>query len=317
MKNPKQKFWQPYAGGVIWLIILVWLHPSPFQTGWAMRLLLLAPLVLAPVGLRLAILSDRNVSAFGLLLLSSQLQFPSAVVLAIAFLQPPGLLAGLMSLPWFITTAIISWMGFVHIRERGLKSWENLCIDAGLVYLVVGGGWTVLSRWGMRPLNFEPVIVLLTAIHFHYAGFLLPIFTGLAAQKLKGALSRLAVFGVIAGVPLVAVGITATQLGFGTWLESFAALVLAGAGLLTAWLHLRLAAQKHWPSTVRVLWSIAAFSLAFSMILAALYGLRFNLSLAWLDIPWMRALHGSANALGFGLAGVMAWNRSNLENRNG
>jgi len=66
-----------------------------------------------------------------------------------------------------------------------------------------------------------------------------------------------------------------------------------------------------------MLWSLAGFSLAFGMILAGLYGLRFNLSLAWLDIPWMRASHGSANALGFRLAGVMAWNRSNLENRNG
>lgn len=308
--EPRQKFWQPFVGGVIWLVILVWLHPLPFQTEWATMLLLLPPLVLAPVGLRLAILSDRNISAFGLLLLSSQLQFPSALLLAIAFLPPPGLLAAALSLPWFITTALIALSGLVRIRQRGLKSWENLCIDAGLVYLVIGSGWTVLSRWGMRPLDFEPVIVLLTAIHFHYAGFLLPIFTGLAAQKLKGALSRFAVFGVIAGVPLVAAGITATQLGFGTWLESFAALVLAGAGFITAWLHLRLAVQKRWSFAVRALWSFAALSLAFSMVLAVLYGLRFYFPLAWLDIPWMRALHGTANALGFGLAGALAWNRS-------
>jgi len=309
--KPKQKFWQPLAGGVIWLIIFVWLHPSPFETEWAMMLLLLSPLVLVSLGMHLAIQAEQKISAIGLLFLSSQFQFPSAIILVIAFLQPTGLLAGLLSLPWFITTALIALIGLVRIRQRGTKSWESLSIDAGLVYLVVGGGWTVLSRGGIRPLDFESVIVLLTAIHFHYAGFLLPIFAGLAGKILRDASSRLAAVGVIAGVPLVAAGITTTQLGWGTWLESFAALVLAGAGLLTAWLHFRLATQKRWPSAVRVLWSLAAFSLAFSMILAALYGLRFNLSLAWLDIPWMRALHGSANALGFGLAGVSAWILSN------
>jgi len=32
---------------------------------------------------------------------------------------------------------------------------------------------------GLRPLEFQEIIVLLTAVHFHYAGFLLPIVTGL------------------------------------------------------------------------------------------------------------------------------------------
>ena len=43
------------------------------------------------------------------------------------------------------------------------------------------------------------------------------------------------------------------------------------------------------------------------MLLAALYGLRFYLPVAWLDIPWMRALHGSANALGFALPALLGW----------
>ena len=35
--------------------------------------------------------------------------------------------------------------------------------------------------------------------------------------------------------------------------------------------------------------------------------LRFYLPLEWLSIPWMRALHGTVNVFGFGLAGVAAW----------
>jgi hypothetical protein len=305
--SPKQKFWQLYVGGVIWLVILVWRHPSPFETEWAMTLLLLSPLVLIPLGLRLAFASEQD----RFYLAATQFQFPTAILLALSFMLPAGNFAALLSLPWFVTTAIISLAGFMRILKRGVNSREELCVDAGLIYLVIGGGWAVLSRGNIRPLEFEPIIVLLTAIHFHYAGFLLSIFTGLAGKIVQGDTSRLAATGVIAGVPLVAAGITTTQLGLGTWLESLAALVLAGSGLMTAWLHWRLSRQSNWPSSARVLWSVTALSLAFSMILAALYGIRFYFPLTWLDIPWMRALHGTANALGFGLAGALAWHWSN------
>ena len=57
----------------------------------------------------------------------------------------------------------------------------------------------------------------------------------------------------------------------------------------------------------RILWAVAATSLFFSMSLAALYGLRYFIDVSWLDIPCMRALHGTANALGFAVAGLSAW----------
>jgi hypothetical protein len=43
------------------------------------------------------------------------------------------------------------------------------------------------------------------------------------------------------------------------------------------------------------------------MTLAGLYGLRTWVSVSWLDIPWMWALHGTANSLGVGVAGLLAW----------
>ena len=58
---------------------------------------------------------------------------------------------------------------------------------------------------------------------------------------------------------------------------------------------------------VKALWLVSAVCLAGSMVLAALYGSRFHYTISWLDIPWMRAVHGSANALGFGLAGLVGW----------
>jgi hypothetical protein len=43
------------------------------------------------------------------------------------------------------------------------------------------------------------------------------------------------------------------------------------------------------------------------MILAALYGLRTWISISWLDLPWMWALHGTLNSLGFAIPGLAAW----------
>lgn len=56
-----------------------------------------------------------------------------------------------------------------------------------------------------------------------------------------------------------------------------------------------------------MLWALAGVALAASMVLAGLYGTRALFPVAGLDIPWMRALHGSANAIGFALAGVLGW----------
>jgi hypothetical protein len=35
--------------------------------------------------------------------------------------------------------------------------------------------------------------------------------------------------------------------------------------------------------------------------------------LPWLNVPWMRALHGTANAIGFALVSVLAWRARSLK----
>ena len=88
---------------------------------------------------------------------------------------------------------------------------------------------------------------------------------------------------------------------------------MALSGLLSAWLHLRLAAEDGRARTIRSLWAVAGLSLAFGMVLAALYGARSLGGPTWLDIPTMRAWHGTADALGFGLAGVVGWSLAGRE----
>ena len=290
------------TGGLVWLALLALWSSSPPEVRWGMLLLLLAALVLIPLGLMCA-----EGSGHGLWRVATRLQLPAAVLLSISFVPAQGWLAAGLALPWLLVTLLIALAGARRIWQRGLAKIEENCVDAGLIFLAVGGVWAVLARFGARPLRFDPVIVLLTAIHFHYAGFVLPLLTGLAGRRLKGGLNRLAATGVMAGVPLTALGITATQSGFTHAFESLAALLTALAGWLTAVMHFRLAAQSGAARRVRVLWLVTALSLTFGMALAALYGLRFYIPAAWPDIPWMIALHGTANALGMGLCGLTGW----------
>jgi hypothetical protein len=288
-------------GGLAWLGSVVYFQPGPLTDEWGMVLLLFAPLVLAPLVLRLV----GPLSWPGRL--ADLLQLPAALLLLIAFAWPVGTAAALWTLPWLAVTALVSLEGLLRVVRRGLPPLPELCLDAGLVFLLVGGLWASAARAGLRPLDFEDRIVLLTANHFHSAGFVLPILAGLVGRRLPGLASRTTALGVIAGVPLVATGITATQLHFAPWLECLAALVMAAAGLGVAGLHLALAFGAEEPRLVRGLWGVAGAALAFGMVLAACYGLRFYLPLEWLSIPWMRALHGTANVFGFALAGTVGW----------
>jgi hypothetical protein len=210
-------------------------------------------------------------------------------------------------MPWLATTMCLAMVGLTDVGRHLRGPPHRLCIDAGLIYLGVGGAWAALHRAGVRPLEFDSVIVLLTAIHFHYAGFLLPVLASLPMQQAPGRLARLAGLGVIGAMPMVAAGITATQLGSGTWLECLAAWFLAATGTLTGVVYVRLAGKSAHGGLVRVLWGIAGVSLIGGMVLASLYACRFSWPMEWLDIPAMRAFHGTANALGFTLLASLGW----------
>jgi hypothetical protein len=62
----------------------------------------------------------------------------------------------------------------------------------------------------------------------------------------------------------------------------------------------------------RGLFFVAGVSLFFAMTLAAADAARgFSATpMPWLTLPWMRAVHGTINALGFGLCGVLGWGRA-------
>lgn len=179
----------------------------------------------------------------------------------------------------------------------------------GLLYGAIGAAWLLADRLGWQPLGFSTDIVQLTAVHFHFAGIVLPVVTACALTRWSSRRLATAAGGlVVLGVPAVAVGITSSQLGLGPGFECAAGWVMSLAGLSVAGLHLALAWRGGAPTAVRVLWALAGSALPYGMVLSALYASRaFMAPLPWLNIPWMRALHGMANGVGFGLCATVAW----------
>lgn len=292
------------VGAIAWLAFISSRQPSPFDLGWSHALLLLAPLILVPLALRC--LYWRYAGSF-VWKTARMLKLPAALLLMWSFLTPQGSLAAMLSLPWLATTGMLAVIGVRGAWQRRRGPVADLCLDIAPIYLAVGAFWTMLDRWGQRPLDFESVIVLLTGIHFHYAGFVLTALAASAIRMLPGRWPAVAGLGAIIAVPLTAVGITASQLGRGPLLETLAAWFMAASGLLIGGLYCRLGLRRDTPAAARIAFIVAGLSLLAGMVLAGLYGSRFFLSVPWLDIPWMRALHGSLNAFGFSLAGIVGW----------
>lgn len=287
----------PRTGGLIWLLWLLFARPTPRGEAWPGALILLATLVVVPLGCELC--GTREEIRKWLL--------PAALPVAAAVLLPAGPIAAAAALPWSLATLAISidaGARLVRLRFRPLAETATL---AGPAYLVVGGAWLLADRLGLTPLGFSSVIVRLTAAHFHYAGFALPLVAGLGLGRRAGTVARAAAAGVVLGVPAVAIGITATQIGAGTAIETGAVALTSAAALLLAAVLAALARDPAAPPSSRTLWGIAAVSLAAAMILAAAYGGRFVFGAVPLDIPRMWAVHGSLNALGFAIPALAAF----------
>ena len=298
------------VGGAVCIGFAVTRAPGPYQDGWVQLALLVAALVLVPLALALFTEVEPPPAAERWLARAAILQLPAALLLAVACWLPRGAWGAVAALPWMMFTSFLAGAGFLRIQKGGIRrDLHLLAADVALMFSAVGGAWTLADRGGFRPLGFDSQIVALTAVHFHYAGLLLPVFAGLAQQQMwMSRLAARAVVGSVLGVPAVAIGITATQWHWSPAIEAGAGCGLALAGMAVAVLHVRLALDAKWPPLTRTLIGTAGVSLFFAMVLAALYASRaFVQSAGWLGLPQMQALHGTVNVLGFGLCGVLGW----------
>lgn len=218
-------------------------------------------------------------------------------------------------LPWLLLSVLTAGLELKSFVKTPDWSTSNLALLAGLLYLPVGGVWALFDQLLYQPLGFSHIIVLLTGVHFHYAGFALPRLTGYWLQEEERARSfQLAGWGVILGVPLVAIGITSSQLRMPFWVETAAVTVLASAAFTISLGYLQWSRQLR--GGPRALFALAGCALAGGMVLATLYGWREVVRVEWITIPAMYAVHGTLNSWGFCLPGFVAWKLLGLGSHN-
>ena len=223
----------------------------------------------------------------------------AGIVASASFFVPKGPLSAGLCNPWVITCTVI---GLEKIgNPRTLIARLVYLLPHG--YLVFGAVWLVISRYGVRPLDFPSIIVELTAVHFHYAGFVAPIIIAvtrnhqvrargplLVALWLALAASPLTAIGFVYSATIGAVGAVTFMLGLFLW--SVITVVVVVPQL---------------DRNARGLMLVAAGSVLVSMILAAIYLIGVAAGESWVAIPTMARTHGVLNAIGFSLCGAGAW----------
>lgn len=293
-------------GLVAWWPVVGWCLPDSFGELWGHAILMFAALVIVPLALAALSRQIGWAESSPIAMLAVCMQAPAAWCLAWSLLQPQGLIAAAACLPWLALMGLLALSGLIRIWNHHQRAASEVGIAAGLIYSAIGGVWTLCDRAGFRPLDFEPVIVILTAIHFHFAGLALPILIGFASRSQPGPVLRCLEWTVVLAVPAVAVGITCSQLRWHPLIETLAAEFMALAGIGTALIYLGRAINSDDPFWRRGCWLSMSALLIFGMLLAGLYGLRNAIDVTWMDIRWMRAWHGTANMLAC-LCGLIGW----------
>ena len=304
------------VGVVAWSAFVIARVSDVRGEAWSHALFLFAALVLVPLALELLADEDEAPPADRWFKVGSMVQLPAALLLGLACWLPPGIAAAAAALPWVLLTFLFAAIGFTRLRRVGIaREMDRLCADVALGFSAIGGVWLLADRAGYSPLGFSPAIVSLTAVHFHYAGLVLPLVAGLVQREVFFLrLASRAAVGVILGVPAVAAGLTATQLGWGPSLERAAGCGLALAGMAVAILQVRIALEGRFSRPSRILLGIGGTALFIGMVFSAVYALRGTFAgSAWLDVPQMRLIHGTITAVGFALCSVLGWRRLRQE----
>jgi len=294
------------TGAAVWALMAGLAGAGKVPLGVIELLFLFAPLVVVPLGIALG----RKLAPFRHQAVQDAarlLQPLAAGLVLISFWTPPGLLAAALAVPWLglcvMLGAEVRWT-LLRGRERRLISWG---VSVGRMDLVVGSAWLLVSRLGMRPMNFQEPILLLTAVHFHYTGFATAVLAAALAAysgKIRGgipSLLRLVVVAVI-GIPFV----VAAGFVWSPILKLGAVAALSASVVVLAGWQFWLAARLS-TGAARAFLRLSASAVFFGMVLATIYAVGDWLGRDWLLVPRMASTHGVVNGLGFVLFGLLGW----------
>jgi len=202
---------------------------------------------------------------------------------------------------WLVVWEFSNMLVFKRLK------FQNVLRAAALGYWATGAIWVIFFLADIRPFDFNPVMIGLTSAHFHVAGFVPAVAVYCLCLYTPGKTNRWLGYGILAGMPMVATGITLTQLGFSPvpeWLTATGFIALA-FGMV--WQHVTLALKQPYYSTQREMWIWASACLSVGLAMALVYAMRFYFPFKWFSIPNMRFWHGTLNTIGFGWLILRGW----------
>jgi YndJ-like protein len=292
-------------GALIWVAIATGFWIGRLRLSVVELLFLLAPLVAVPLAISLIPPVDDSWRIAGRSVGLNWIILAAAALTALSFFQAEGLRAAMLASAWFLVCSWLTVEGLRRILRYRAQSFSQFCFAVGEAYLVVGGTWFVASRRGLQPFGFQEPVVLLTAVHFHFAGFLSAVLAGLTYERFRESRwdrpLRVALASAVIGPGLLGLAFLA-----GPKLKLAAVmLIVAGQFGLAAGTICVAARMEH--SAGRALLFLSSGCVLAGMVLAATWAMGEYPLHPFVDLARMEKYHGVLNAVGFGVCGLLGW----------
>lgn len=302
--------WNAIVGLGVWVLVFIAGQLRWHELGWIELAFLFAPLAVVPLGLELTWHAEAGFARRLPERIARVLQLPGALAVTASFLLPRGRVAAMLAAGWVLVCALLALGSAVRIYDGGLRRFDSTFPIVAFLYLPVAGAWLVASRLGLTPMNFQEPVVLLTAVHFHYAGFAAAILArssraaSIRAKRQPAGFLNCVALGVLTGPGLVASGFV-----IGPRVKLCGALLIAVSevGLAVCFVH-----SIWWVDDLRakLLIGTAAASVIFSMFFAGIWAVGEYPLQPFVHLAEMARIHGTANAFGFTLCGLLGWMRA-------
>lgn len=224
--------------------------------------------------------------------------YPAAAFFAVLALVTE---VGGFALIWWMYTVFIALYAIFRLWETKIHRIEETSVLFGLIYLAGGGFWFFAYAAHLQIMQFGPLIILLTAVHFHYSAFLIPIFNGLLGRTIRKhrMLYSWITWVILLSPLLIALGIT-----YSKTLDVIAVSIYMAAIYLHAFLVFTAAFRtKTGTFLIRLSSAVLMITIAFSMIYS--FGVfRQEVTLTINQMIW---IHGFVNAFGVILPTLIGW----------
>jgi len=294
------------AGGAVWLVLLTGVFFGSLRLSIFDLLFLLAPLGVVPLALNLLPTTRVTYLSYVNGLITRFLLLPGAGLTTASFFLREGRVAGALVCVWLIVALALALDGLERLITTRLRSFPGFCFAIGEGYALVGSLWLLASRLGMQPVGFHEPIVLLTAVHFHYAGLMAAVLAGLVTSDERAIRSSLA----------LRISLLCAVLGPGLLGLAFLSgpkLKLAAVGLTVigeygiAFATFRAGLVRAGGIGGRML-LVGSVCVIFGMALAGIWAIGEYPLHAFVNLEQMARYHGVLNSVGFGLCSLVGWN---------